>query len=558
MKSAIYRAVQLPLLIIELKRMAASKRTYVFRFVYAATLFGVACWLFFSASASNASALGRGATLFRQLVNVQFAGLCLVIPATTCGVIAEEKGRETLGVLLLCPLGGFRIVTQKLMSRLVPMFSFVLLSLPLLAVAYSYGGVSDPLLVMGTVILLLTCLQVGALSVLMSVLCRTTVVALMSTYVIILLTFFSCVALWPLYYLPTGPEPVVSLWPVVLCLVFSGVCIFAAALSLVSRVFQSTQNYLLQFQGSVDRFAADANRLVGNIELLQETNNKPKFKPVQWRETDRRSLGRKRYLIRVLILVELPLIFIAALVTQPIGLSHSALRVMLWLGGAILLGTYGASLIAGERSRNTLDVLLTTPLAGRTILIEKSSGLRRLVLVAAVPLMTLPIIEYMRQPGVLNGFEVNIMSFVWSVVAALVWLPAIAWFALWVSTRVPSQTRASLLVLGTLGLVILVPTIVVAVLKTSGASDSVVNLLALFGPAQIQATLSPFAKQYFGLPTIPAWILIVHFAVVASLIFVFRWLALRDIEVTLGRIPVGFVLDESKAPKEALEAAAKS
>ena len=231
---------------------------------------------------------------------------------------------------------------------------------------------------------------------------------------------------------------------------------------------------------------------------------------------------------------------------------------MLWLGGAILLGTYGASLIAGERSRNTLDVLLTTPLAGRTILIEKSSGLRRLVLVAAVPLMTLPIIEYMRQPGVLNGFEVNIMSFVWSVVAALVWLPAIAWFALWVSTRVPSQTRASLLVLGTLGLVILVPTIVVAVLKTSGASDSVVNLLALFGPAQIQATLSPFAKQYFGLPTIPAWILIVHFAVVASLIFVFRWLALRDIEVTLGRIPVGFVLDESKAPKEALEAAAKS
>ena len=273
MKSAIYRAVQLPLLIIELKRMAASKRTYVFRFVYAATLFGVACWLFFSASASNASALGRGATLFRQLVNVQFAGLCLVIPAITCGVIAEEKGRETLGILLLSPLGGFRIVTQKLMSRLVPMFSFVLLSLPLLAVAYSYGGVSDPLLVMGTVILLLTCLQVGALSVLMSVLCRTTVVALMSTYVIILLTFFSCVALWPLYYLPTGPEPVVSLWPVVLCLVFSGVCIFAAALSLVSRVFQSTQNYLLQFQGSVDRFAADANRLVSNIELLQETNN---------------------------------------------------------------------------------------------------------------------------------------------------------------------------------------------------------------------------------------------------------------------------------------------
>ena len=39
-------------------------------------------------------------------------------------------------------LGPFTILFEKLLSRLVPMFTFLLLSLPLMAFAYSLGGVS--------------------------------------------------------------------------------------------------------------------------------------------------------------------------------------------------------------------------------------------------------------------------------------------------------------------------------------------------------------------------------------------------------------------------------
>lgn len=551
MKAAIYRALQLPLLTIELKQMAAAKRTYVVRFAYAATLFGVAGWLFFYTAASDTKVFGRGLELFLNLMWIQFFGLCLIVPATTCGVIAEEKGRNTLGVLLLSPLGGFRIVSQKLLSRLVPMFSFVLLSLPLLAVAYSYGGVTNAQLFMGIVLLLLSCAQIGAISILMSVLCRTTVTALMSTYAVFLLTLFSCVLFWPIHFVSS--EELTGA-PIAMSVLISGGCILAASFSLVSRAFQNTHNYLLQFQREVDRFVADANRLVGDIELFKEPDNKPQFNPVRWRETDRRALGRTRYLLRILFAVELPLIFIASMVTGPaFPAVHSVMRGLLWLGSLILLSAYGASLIAGERSRGTLDVLLTTPLTGRSILIEKSSGLRRLFIVLAVPLITLPVIEYVRAPVSPDGLNVLVQNFIWSVVSVIVWLQVVSWFALWASTRVKTQTSASFLVMSTVGGILLVPLLVMTIVKTGGGSDSIVNLFALVSPTHILATLSPFTKSYYGLPAIPTWILLVHFGILGAMIIVFRKLALRDIDVTLGRIPEGFVLDKSQAPPEAHE-----
>ena len=226
MKSMIFRSQPLPLLLVELKKMAASKRTYIIRFAYAATLFGVACWLFLYEGSAGLTVtevqtseldpmfmntfvnksqpklvLGSGGKLFEKLVLMQFFALCVVIPATTCGAIAEDRQNGTLSVLLLSPMGGFQIVLQKLLSRLVPMFSFVLLSLPLLAVAYSYGGVKNERLVIGVVLLFMTCAQIGALSILMSVLCRTTVTALLGTYLTFVLTVFSCTLCWPLYFL---------------------------------------------------------------------------------------------------------------------------------------------------------------------------------------------------------------------------------------------------------------------------------------------------------------------------------------------------------------------
>lgn len=577
MKSAIFRAHALPLLLVELKQMAASKRTYIIRFAYAATLFSVACWLFFYESSAGVEVteistsqldptaavpamsmnrsqpklvLGSGGSLFKSLVLMQFFALCVVIPASTCGVIAEDRRNETLSVLMLSPVGGFAIIAQKLLSRLVPMFSFVLLSLPLLAVAYSYGGVSNSRLVMGVILLLMTCVQIGSLSILMSVLCRTTVTALLGTYLTFVLTVFGCTFCWPALY-----QDALDTWGVLIWFVFCGGCYFAASLCLTNRVFQTSHNYLLQLQRQLDRFAQDANRLVDGIELMRPRSNGPRFNPVRWRETDRRSLGRLRYLVRLLVLVELPLIAIAWMVSRQVGLAHTVLRGILWLGSLILVGVYASGLIAGERSNRTLDVLLTTPIEGRTILLEKASGLWRLFVVIGVPAATIALIEYLKLPPRNDHAGVFDIDLLWSILCAAVWLPAIGWFALWVSTRVRTATRATLIVLIAIGAVLVVPTVFASIVRTAGAPDTVLGIIGVFSPTQIQATLSPYAFDWFALPRLPVWVYAIHFGILIGITFLCRFLALRDIDTVLGRIPEGYTVDESKAPKEALQPA---
>ena len=129
------RRLEMPLLLVELKDLAWRKRTYVVRFLYAFALFTVACSLFYgNLTQGQTDSLGRGRQIFVQFLQIQFWVIALFLPATTAGVITVEKERNALGVLMLTTLGPLRIVLQKLLSRLLPMYSFLLLAMPLMAV----------------------------------------------------------------------------------------------------------------------------------------------------------------------------------------------------------------------------------------------------------------------------------------------------------------------------------------------------------------------------------------------------------------------------------------
>src|SRR5438046_1703481 len=149
----------LPLLARELTEQAARKRTYVIRAAYASLLM-VAAYLVFHktlrvATASPLAVLGRGRDLFTTLMALQFAGIYFLMPAMTCGVLTMEKERASLQLLFLTRLGPWTILFEKLLSRLVPMLGFLILSLPLLAFAYTLGGISPGHLCAGVWILVL-------------------------------------------------------------------------------------------------------------------------------------------------------------------------------------------------------------------------------------------------------------------------------------------------------------------------------------------------------------------------------------------------------------------
>ena len=126
----------LPLLTKELIEQAARRRTYFVRLLYASLLFLLAYWQFSSilsnSGANNLAMLGTGADMFTRVIELQFLGILLFLPALTCSAITAEKEHNSLTVLLVTRLGPLTILLEKLLGRLVPMFSFLLLSLPLL------------------------------------------------------------------------------------------------------------------------------------------------------------------------------------------------------------------------------------------------------------------------------------------------------------------------------------------------------------------------------------------------------------------------------------------
>src|SRR5262249_10621492 len=92
-----------------------------------------------------------------------------------------EKERNTFGLLLLTRLSPTTILLEKLLSRLVPMASFLLLSLPLMGFAYSMGGVGGREFANIVWMLILSTVQVGTLALACSAYCRTTVQSFIAT-----------------------------------------------------------------------------------------------------------------------------------------------------------------------------------------------------------------------------------------------------------------------------------------------------------------------------------------------------------------------------------------
>ena len=414
----------LPLLGKELVEQAARKRTYAVRATYATLLF-VGFGLFYAATNASYSGpgswsalLGRGRMMFEYLMILQFLGIYLFLPAMMSGVITAEKERESLALLFLTEMGPWAILLQKYLGRLVPMFTFLLLSLPLMGVAYALGGVSTAHLLSGIYLLFLTCLQVGAFALMWSAFCRTTVAAVLITYVsgavFYLFRPMGWLSLWYMgmgygyygYRLAGPDEATFSFsppWifftnrnPTFAFPVWLSTILFLllARAFLTQRAFVRPRNRLLEWFKRLDQFMTRLNKHFGNIVLIKDKMTLPDMEPVAWRETTKKSLGKPHYIFRVFVLVLVPTSFLGFLVISDSsrggGNGSAALLVFgLWTLTTLVLSVQGANAISTERSSQTLEVLLTTPMTGRDIVRQKTKALRRLTQALAVVFLTI-------------------------------------------------------------------------------------------------------------------------------------------------------------------------
>ncbi|CAK9030164.1 Spermidine synthase, partial [Durusdinium trenchii] len=435
----------LPLLAKELIEQAARRRTYIVRSAYAFLLFMFVTLIFwgevYDRSSSPFDLLGQGRTMFQIVLMLQTAGVLLFTPALTCGAITIEKERNTFGLLLLTRLSPSTILLEKYLGRLVMMGTFLLLSLPLLGLCYTIGGVTQLDLWSGFAALVITVMQLSAVGLCCSAYFRTTTGAFFGAYIFGFLLLFGpamtlfidddfvewmadgeaqlveyavelCVAVgwyainaWdqllgldsfavdfrqnqalvsqPLSY---GEEDGAFLffavprmmvierfwtapptWQVAVrglpALMSIPSILLLARFFMVRRAFVGPSNYLLSFFRRLDSVfhRMNQNRWTKGIVLVNDTQSLPKENPVAWRETTKRTLGTVRYLVRVFVALEFPILMFC-LIVLTVTAHRSSDRngaitfviIIAWLA-AILLVTVKAADVEPEPGNQRVD-----------------------------------------------------------------------------------------------------------------------------------------------------------------------------------------------------------
>jgi ABC-type transport system involved in multi-copper enzyme maturation permease subunit len=343
-----------------------------------------------------------GEAFFYALVGTQLTLVLLAGPAHTAGAICLDKSRGTLLHLLATDLSDAEIVLGKLAARLVPVVGLVACGVPVLFGAALMGGI-DPEAALGAVLVTLgVAVLGGTLALVLSVWARQTYEVLLLTYVIgaLLALAGPMWAEWQTSFgLPAPPTWLEATNPFFLaflpylrpgtqCLdaqvIFLGVCLGLSAGLAVLAVLRVRAVALRQGSRPARR---GHRQLAVRLRLPGPSLD---ANPVLWREWHRRlpsRWSRLAWLVygAVALVFSGMAVFAALTGPTPRALAPwvNALQVPI---GLLLLSVTSVTSLAEERVRGTLDLLLTTPLPSRSIVLGKWWGAYR----SAVPLAVLP------------------------------------------------------------------------------------------------------------------------------------------------------------------------
>ncbi|MHC4506346.1 MAG: hypothetical protein ACYTFI_23880, partial [Planctomycetota bacterium] len=338
---------------------------------------------------------------------------------------------------------------------------------------------------------------------------------------------------------------------------WTGFFLYRARAYLVSRAFLQAKDRKLGFFSALGPAAAGAFAKAGRRERSGAAASLPDDEPITWREVTRSALGGPYWFTRISLLFALPVLFFG-LVSVAMGRRGgptcpvSWLVYLLWFLAALAVSAPGGGAVVVERAKRTLDLLLTTPLAGREIIRQKSASTRRLVAVLMAPFGMLFVIAAVWRAGdirraAFGGRDLGPLGYL--VIAAIsvpVFLGAFGWVARWIGLRAPNRARSALLTLGVLVGWTAGPSMVagaVASLLRTPSGPGGIAWLYLTSPAMMirlveRSGTGESFRELFG--TGPAVPIAASFALHAAVALVFRALCLRNADRYLGRaVPEG-------------------
>jgi ABC-type transport system involved in multi-copper enzyme maturation permease subunit len=135
-----------PVLVKELRSRMRGPRAFVVLTVYLAVISVATLLLYAGFGASSGADLnaGRrvGKALFLLIASVALIEVCVITPALTSGGIAGEKERETYDLLVASLLSPWQIIWGKLGAALAFALLLILAVVPVMSLAFLFGGVT--------------------------------------------------------------------------------------------------------------------------------------------------------------------------------------------------------------------------------------------------------------------------------------------------------------------------------------------------------------------------------------------------------------------------------
>jgi len=177
-----------PILAFSATRRMRSFRTMLIVIAYVAALLVLALAFLgpFLSGMVYLSNMLQGPECYLVLLIAQFGMIILIAPAMTSASIAGERERQTLDLLLVTNTGAFRIALGKVMESFAMLALLIVCGLPVMSLCLLTGGISLWQILIGELFLLAEAFACASIGVFSSSACRSTVVSVILSYLLIL------------------------------------------------------------------------------------------------------------------------------------------------------------------------------------------------------------------------------------------------------------------------------------------------------------------------------------------------------------------------------------
>jgi ABC-type transport system involved in multi-copper enzyme maturation permease subunit len=319
----------------------------------------------------------------RKLVNLFFLGqyiiASLIAPSFAAGAITGEKERRTYEMLLASPLRPAAIVIGKMVASLTHLVILIIASLPIIVLCLPLGGVSIYEVLAAYLGLAVSVLLFGAVGMLCSSYFGRTSSSLVVSYLIILPLVLFAVLTWQ--SLESNGELrlkiALMVWPAIGIAAVILMCANAAGRMLYPPDMGSEGKEVVD----LERESEEAIGLVINPDQFPDRLFAPPKKqslmpdgtnPVYDKELHSEIFSQGTLMLRLVIqismLLAIPLMGVF-LFLKPEYAPWFSVYVIVF---SMLVGpVFLAGSMTSERERETLDLLLTTTLTSRQILVGK-------------------------------------------------------------------------------------------------------------------------------------------------------------------------------------------